>query len=318
MRILVHDSRFSPSDAARFPRWRLPSGAGRCAGRASGWSAGGRPVRPRRPSGTSAAAPDDWLVYRHWDPGRGRYGPIRDFYGYNGGESGADNEVTDLGMEARLTVGDRRRSRLGAAAVRRAIGSWCGSRSAAQGQARAAAERSAAGDRRRASNPLAETGSWPRDRPARGRRSMDRRAARSRSTASRSSSRSTTTTRLVGPPPDETPDRAGRAGRSARGRASCGSIATSTTRASLANTPRQPHGVRSAVPARRRRVLRAGRQQPGLERFAVLERRARWCRGSMFLGKPFLVHLPGQVVPLKVFGRSVCWVPDPRRIRYIR
>ena len=41
-------------------------------------------------------------------------------------------------------------------------------------------------------------------------------------------------------------------------------------------------------------------------------------RGSMFVGKPFLVHLPGQVVPLKVFGRSVCWVPDPRRIRYIR
>ena len=39
--------------------------------------------------------------------------------------------------------------------------------------------------------------------------------------------------------------------------------------------------------------------------------------GSMFLGKPFLVHLPGQVVALEVFGRSVYWVPDPRRIRYI-
>ena len=38
---------------------------------------------------------------------------------------------------------------------------------------------------------------------------------------------------------------------------------------------------------------------------------------SMFLGKPFLVHLPGQVVALEVFGRSVYWVPDPRRIRYI-
>jgi signal peptidase I len=41
-------------------------------------------------------------------------------------------------------------------------------------------------------------------------------------------------------------------------------------------------------------------------------------RGSMFIGKPFLVHLPGELVPLRVFGRSVCWVPDPRRIRYIR
>ena len=40
--------------------------------------------------------------------------------------------------------------------------------------------------------------------------------------------------------------------------------------------------------------------------------------GRLFLGKPFLVHLPGQVVPLQVFGRSVYWVPDPREIRYIR
>ena len=40
--------------------------------------------------------------------------------------------------------------------------------------------------------------------------------------------------------------------------------------------------------------------------------------GELFLGKPFLVHLPGQVVPLEVFGRSVYWVPDPREIRYIR
>jgi signal peptidase I len=38
---------------------------------------------------------------------------------------------------------------------------------------------------------------------------------------------------------------------------------------------------------------------------------------SMFLGKPFLVHLPGRAVALEVFGRSVYWIPDPRRIRYI-
>jgi signal peptidase I len=40
--------------------------------------------------------------------------------------------------------------------------------------------------------------------------------------------------------------------------------------------------------------------------------------GELFLGKPFLVHLPGQAVPFEVFGRSVYWVPDPREIRYIR
>ncbi len=41
-------------------------------------------------------------------------------------------------------------------------------------------------------------------------------------------------------------------------------------------------------------------------------------RRELFLGKPFLVHLPGQMVPLEVFGRSLYWVPDPREIRYIR
>jgi signal peptidase I len=40
-------------------------------------------------------------------------------------------------------------------------------------------------------------------------------------------------------------------------------------------------------------------------------------RGDLFLGKPFLVHLPSQVVPLKVFGRALYWIPDPREIRYI-
>jgi signal peptidase I len=41
-------------------------------------------------------------------------------------------------------------------------------------------------------------------------------------------------------------------------------------------------------------------------------------RGDSLLGKPFLVHLPGQVCPLKVFGRPLGWIPDPREIRYIR
>jgi signal peptidase I len=40
--------------------------------------------------------------------------------------------------------------------------------------------------------------------------------------------------------------------------------------------------------------------------------------GDRFLGKPFLVHLPGQVFSLRVFGRPLAWIPDPREIRYIR
>jgi signal peptidase I len=48
-----------------------------------------------------------------------------------------------------------------------------------------------------------------------------------------------------------------------------------------------------------------------------------WARGPVvrrddLVGKPFLVHLPSQVVPVRVFGWTVSWVPDPREIRYIR
>ena len=85
----------------------------------------------------------------------------------------------------------------------------------------------------------------------------------------------------------------------------------------LANTPRQPHGLRSRGEVRCRRVLCPGRQCP-VSNDSRFWSEGPVVRGSMFVGKPFLVHLPGELVPLKVFGRSFCWVPDPRRIRYIR
>ncbi len=48
-----------------------------------------------------------------------------------------------------------------------------------------------------------------------------------------------------------------------------------------------------------------------------------WAKGPvvrrhLLLGKPFLVHLPSQVVPLKVFGQPAYWLPDLRQIRFIR
>ena len=41
-------------------------------------------------------------------------------------------------------------------------------------------------------------------------------------------------------------------------------------------------------------------------------------RRSQFLGKPFLVHLPGQAYGVRIFGHELGWIPDFREIRYIR
>ena len=86
---------------------------------------------------------------------------------------------------------------------------------------------------------------------------------------------------------------------------------------SLASTPRHSHGMSAAVKLGPDEYFVLGDNSP-ISNDSRFWTDCPVVRGSMFVGRPFLVHLPGQVVPLKVFGRSVCWVPDPRRIRYIR
>ena len=86
---------------------------------------------------------------------------------------------------------------------------------------------------------------------------------------------------------------------------------------SLANIPRRPFGVDSPYLLGPDEFFVLGDNSP-VSNDSRFWTASPVVRGELFLGKPFLVHLPGQVVPLKVFGRSVYWVPDPREIRYIR
>ncbi len=82
----------------------------------SGWIIEGGQFAHRAVKGDTRPR-TDWLVYKHWDPSSGQYGPVRDFYGYNGGDLRAENDVADLGIEARLCVSEARRCDLGGASV---------------------------------------------------------------------------------------------------------------------------------------------------------------------------------------------------------
>jgi signal peptidase I len=310
MRMLVHDSRFQPQDAARFPRWLFRSDSAGGNG-ARGWKREGD--RFVHAAGTSpGCAGGDWIVYKHWDSGRGGYGGMTDFHGYNGSEPRQLNEIKDVGMEAKLTLS--RSIESVSVALRSGFDRFVLQVPTGPGAAVELRRNGLAVPISNRSNPFSERSLWPATVVLEA-AVMDGRF------------QAAIDGRLLFDPFDfDDPVRAGSASESllelgVRG----GDAEASEIRVyrdiyytgMLANTPRQPHGLRSGV-------------KLGVDEFFVLGDNSSvsndsrfWSegpvvRGSMFVGKPFLVHLPGELVPLKVFGRSFCWVPDPRRIRYIR
>jgi signal peptidase I len=309
MRILVHDSRFEPRDSARFPRWIFRSGWD-YRSRGTGWTQQDHAFVHRA---TPEAAPGgDWLIYRHWDPVRRGYGPVRDFYAYNGGDLPAENDVVDLALEARLTLADSVeaisaavRSGSDLFVVRIPVG-YAGEIEMLRNGRRIGLANPW--------NPFHEGGDWPRAVTLEA-SVFDHRVLVAVDGRPLFDPVDYDNPR-PGLPPGESPIALGVQG---------GDLDVHELRiyrdlhytGSLASTPRQGHAMRAPVRLGPDEYFVLGDNSP------VSHDSRFWSGGpvvpgSLLLGKPFLVHLPGQVVALQVFGRSVCWVPDPRRIRYIR
>ena len=309
IRILVFDNDFPPRDGPRFPRWEFRKGRPE-QHLQSGWTA----VGSRFTFSPSGPPVDrlDWVDYRHWDPERGRYAGIHDFIAYNGTDVRAENHVLDVAAEARVS---------------------------AEAGATVAVRIDSGADRFVVELPSGESGTpvVTRNRKPVALKNVRRGALRVRGVGTRGAllDASVMDRRLsvtvdgvplfdpvdyddpaIGPGEGASP-----IGFGAKG----GAVALADLKifrdvfytSSLAFSPRRPFGVNAPYILGADEFFVLGDNSP------VSNDSRFWpdspvVPGGLFLGKPFLVHLPGQAFPLKVFGRSVYWVPDPREIRYIR
>ncbi len=312
MRVPVYDNNFLPRDADRIPRWvARRGGPGRHL--PSGWRARGTTFVHETGAQETSAESTDWLLYRHWDPDRGRSEPVRDFNMYNGGDLRGENPVADLMLEARIAVAPDVRC------IRIRLRS---------GEDRFVVSLPVDGlgdvEVRRNGSPLTTTrlggtlASSPRGSPRFATlvaSVIDRRLA----------------VALDGEPvfaPIDYDDPMTGSGKR-DGPVALG-VCGGTMEVRDLRLFRDVHYT-STLPLMARRPF--GIDVPfrlGADEFFVLGDNSPvsndsrfWAAspvvpGEHFVGKPFLVHLPGQVVPLQVFGRSLYWIPDPREIRYIR
>jgi signal peptidase I len=310
MRQLVYDNNFLPADVDRYPRWAFRRGSPRNL-RPSGWKAEGTGFV--HASAQADGDLVDWLDYRHWDPDTGRYGPVRDFYPYNGGDLRGDNVVTDLMLDAKVSARPDARTLV--------IRINPGSESVfvtlpIDGRARPEARRN--GRLYELTNVAGAIASSPADRD----RSyhlevavVDRRLLVAID-GKLAFDPVDFDVSAIGPVPFATPLSIGVQG---------GGISVSDVKvyrdvyytSALANALRLPFGVETPFILGPDEYFVLGDNSPVSNDSRFWEK-SPVVRRKDFLGKPFLVHLPGQLFSLRVFGRSICWIPDPREIRYIR
>jgi len=312
MRQLVYDSRFPPPDSARTPRWTFRPAPG-----AEGWQAVG--TRFVREGAATRDGRPDWLEYRHWDPDREAYGPVRDFNPYNGGEVRGDNRVSDLTLSARVAI-------------------WPGAK-ALLVRIRGEADRFVVTiplDDLSSDVKVERNGRRVEIRPAL--RSDDLRIVPGKSPVEHRLESSWIDRRLTvaadGVPlftpidvddPSASPDLGAPESPIALGAVGSGRIELSDVRIDrdvyytgvLAGAPRRPFGVEVPYQLGPGEYFVLGDNSPVSNDSRFWET-SPVVKAAALLGKPFLVHLPSRAVPLRVFGGPTYWVPDPREIRYIR
>ncbi|HEY2157947.1 MAG TPA: signal peptidase I [Isosphaeraceae bacterium] len=310
-RLVVFDNNFVPADADRFPRWAFRRARQR-SNAPSGWKAAGTGFvhEPSKVDGPSV----DWIDYRHWDPDTGRYGPVRDVVAYNGGDVRAEDPVRDLMFEARVSA----RPDVPSLVVRVDSGSdvvlvTLPVESRAQPEVRYNGKLIAP------ENVRGSLVSSPAGAPRLQRLEVgviDRRLLVAIDGALAFDPIDFDGPVGAGPGRFATPISVG---------VPYGGVTLSDLKiyrdvyytGALSGGLRRPAGVDAPYLLKQGEFFVLGDNSP------VSNDSRFWATGPVvrrrdFLGKPFLVHLPGRLAILQVFGRTICRIPDPREIRYIR
>ena len=309
-RIPVYDNRFIPKDADRFPRWVFRRGRSRWA-TPSGWKADGSAFVHQPVEGPRDLV--DWLDYRHWDPELGRFGSVRDFYEYNGGDVRGENVVKDLMLSAKVRVGPDARE----LNVRMSRG---GDTFFIRFQVDTAGVVQVQRNGRSLSLDDLRGGlrSSPESRPRPQRLEVsivDRRLIVALDGEP-----------VFAPYDFEEEDRGPGVFASPIGIGLNGGSAEVSElqlfrdiyyTSALFSTPRRPFAVDAPYLLGPDEYFVLGDNSP------VSNDSRFWpdkpvVPAKAFVGKPFMVHLPGRMFEVRAFGRSLCWIPDPREIRYIR